>query len=151
MAQMKLLDDRYKNGIWEPPTFATEGSAGIDLRAATSGYITIRPGKTAKVNTGIAIWLNDRSKVGLIFPRSGSGARGLVLGNLTGVIDQDYQGEIILVLYNRLTDEDINIAPGDRVAQYVVTNALRPQMDIVEEFSTSTQRAEGGFGSTGEK
>jgi dUTP pyrophosphatase len=140
---------------------ATPGSAGIDLRAikfsSNEGLIRdkgkastymLRPNETIKVHTGLSVWLNDPSLVGFIFPRSGLGSRGLVLGNLTGVIDQDYQGELIVSLWNR-TDDVFPITQGERVAQYLILPRVIVDYVMVDDFHETTERGAGGFGSTG--
>lgn len=141
---------------------ATSGSAGLDLRAIKfdkkAGLIEdkgkadvyyLRPNETVKVHTGLAIWLIDPTIAGLILPRSGLGNKGVVLGNLVGLIDSDYQGELIVSLWNR-TDYPIPISQGERVAQYMVVPRIHLDHQIVEEFSAETQRGIGGFGSTGQ-
>lgn len=132
---------------------ATLGSAGIDLRYVGADPLTIYPGDQAMVNTGLSIYLKDPTLVGLIMPRSGLGSKGLVLGNLTGVIDSDYQGEIMLTLWNRnesWTEQDITIQPGERIAQYLVSYRPAVALDFVEAFDEVSMRGAGGFGHTGQ-
>lgn len=133
----------------------TSGSAGIDLRYVGKDTLTLYPGEQCSVGTGLAIYLKDPRWVGLIYPRSGLGSTGLVLGNLTGVIDADYQGELFLCLWNRkapskgVLNNPIVIEPGERVAQYLAIERQRLRFNVVEQFDTTTQRHTGGFGSTG--
>lgn len=129
------------------PGYATLGSAGIDLQAVLEDVTCIEPNKTLKVNTGISIWINDPGVCGLILPRSGTGEIGVVLGNLAGVLDSDYQGEIKLILWNR-TSRVLWITPFDRVAQIIFTSVLQPVFQVVKEFESNTIRGCGGFGST---
>lgn len=138
--------------------YATEGSAGIDLRYVGSETLTLKPGEQVMVSTGLAVYLNDPRLVGKVYPRSGRGIEGLVLGNLTGIIDSDYQNEIKLCLWNRqppaLTMEEfdertITIEPGERVAQYMVIERVPFRLEMVEEFSETTERGLRGFGSSG--
>ena len=144
--ELKLLDHR----IPELPYFATEGSAGIDLVASIERPIQIPPEEVLKIKTGIAISIEDPSIMGMIVPRSGLGSRGLILANGTGIIDSDYQGEIILPLWNRSRHEAITIKPYDRVAQLIFINIHTDICwNLVEEFLSNTTRGTGGFGSTG--
>lgn len=138
----------------------------LDLRYAGTDTIALAPGQRVFVSTGLALWINDPTKVGLIFPRSGLGSQGLVLGNLTGVIDHDYQGEMKAMLWNNTqpnspTDhpdvvvnrggETFNIEPGDRIAQYMIVNRQPVKATQVDRFSSDTDRGEGGFGHSGVK
>lgn len=127
---------------------STPGSAGIDLRAVIDEEITLYPGETKLIGTGIAIHIADPGFAGLILPRSGLGNKGLVLGNLVGLIDSDYQGEIKVSLWNRTTSAYIKVKPMDRIAQLVITPIIVPHFFIVNAFEKS-DRGEGSFGSTG--
>ena len=130
------------------PEYATPGSAGIDLKAASIiRAIEIHPGDQELIRTGIAIHIKDPGYAGMIIPRSGLGKRGVVLGNLVGLIDSDYQGEIKVLLWNRGNDI-VQIDHMDRIAQLVLVPVVQAQFEIVQEFEQS-QRGAGGFGSTG--
>ena len=130
------------------PEYATPGSAGIDLKAASIiRAIEIYPGDQELIRTGIAIHIKDPGYAGMIIPRSGLGKRGVVLGNLVGLIDSDYQGEIKVLLWNRGNDI-VQIDHMDRIAQLVIVPVIQAQFEIVQEFEQS-QRGQGGFGSTG--
>ena len=130
------------------PDYATPGSAGIDLKAASIiRAIEIYPGDQELIRTGIAIHIKDPGYAGMIIPRSGLGKRGVVLGNLVGLIDSDYQGEIKVLLWNR-GHEIVEIDHMDRIAQLVIVPVVQAQFEIVQEFEQS-QRGAGGFGSTG--
>ncbi|MFT4198863.1 MAG: dUTP diphosphatase [Pseudoxanthomonas sp.] len=145
--QVKLLDPRFGDQ-WPLPAYATEASAGMDLRAALDAPLLLEPGQAALVPSGIAIHIADPGLCALVFPRSGLGHRhGLVLGNGTGVIDADYQGPLLISLCNR-GGEAYTLQPGDRVAQLVVVPIVRAELRIVDTFEQST-RGEGGFGHTG--
>lgn len=147
--QLKILDNRITQDMLRP---ATTGSAGIDLRACVDEKLTIKPGECVLVPSGIAIYINDPQYAAFIFPRSGLGHKhGLVLGNLTGVIDSDYQGQIMVSLWNRnqTMSDCITINPLDRIAQLVIAPVIRPEFEIVSEFDGDTVRGVGGFGSTG--
>ncbi len=142
---VRFLDARIAA---QPPHYATAGAAGIDLRAAIEEPIELAPGQTALVPTGIAIHLADPGLAAMVLPRSGLGHRqGLVLGNLVGLIDSDYQGEIMVSLWNR-GQATVRIDPLMRMAQLVVVPVVRVRFVPVHEFSPSA-RGEGGFGSTG--
>lgn len=145
--QVKLLDPRFGDG-WPLPAYATESSAGLDLRAALEAPLTLGAGQSALVPSGIAIHLADPNLCALVLPRSGLGHRhGIVLGNGTGLIDADYQGPLLISLWNRSAEAFV-IQPGDRVAQLVVLPIARVQLKIVDTFIASA-RGEGGFGHTG--
>jgi dUTP pyrophosphatase len=131
------------------PYYASKHSAGLDLRVASNTKIVIQPNETVVVGTGLALYLADPNLVGFVFPRSGRGSKGLVLGNLTGVIDSDYQGELQITLWNR-TNHVQEIEPWERVAQYVIVPKLSAQLNIVDEFNIETERGTGGYGSTGQ-
>jgi len=148
--EYKIIDKRLGNEI-PLPHYATAGAAGMDLRACIEQPKVLHPGQTELIGTGIAIWLKDPAYVGTVVPRSGLGYKhGIVLGNLVGVIDSDYQGEIKVPLWNR-TDKPYTIEVGERIAQYMVIPVLHPEFVQVETFSDASERGEGGFGSTGTK
>lgn len=144
--KFKRLDPRVGTD-WPIPELGTPGSAGVDLRACLDAPLTLAPGETALIGTGIAIHLDDPGLCALILPRSGLGHRGLVLGNLVGLIDSDYQGELKISTWNR-GHESQTIEPGDRIAQLVITPVIQPTFVEVEAFD-ATDRGEGGFGHTG--
>ena len=130
------------------PKYETKGSAGLDLRACIEEKLTLRPGETKMIPMGFAMHLEDQSLAALVVPRSGLGSKhGIVLGNLVGLIDSDYQGPLSISLWNR-SSESIKINPGERVAQLVVIKVNQVELDLVEEFE-STERGSEGFGSTG--
>lgn len=142
---VKILDVRLKT---EPPHYASPGAAGLDLRACLDAPLRLEPGETQLVPTGIAIHLADAGLAALILPRSGLGHKhGIVLGNLVGLIDSDYQGEIMVSAWNR-GQKAFVIEPLERLAQLVVVPVLQVALNVVDEFPPST-RGEGGFGSTG--
>ena len=144
---LKILDARLKDSQYAPQ-YATVGSAGIDLRACIERAIKIQAGETILVPTGIAIHLSDPGLAAMILPRSGLGHKhGIVLGNLVGLIDSDYQGEIFVSPWNRGHDT-FTLNPLDRLAQLVVVPVVQVAFNVVEEFSAS-ERGAGGFGSTG--
>lgn len=142
---VKLLDPRLRD---QPPAYATAGSAGLDLRACLDDPLTVRPGETLLVRTGIAIHLADPALAALILPRSGLGHKhGIVLGNLVGLIDSDYQGEIMVSVWNRGATP-FTLQPLDRLAQLIVVPVLQVSFQVVDEF-IATPRGDGRFGSTG--
>ncbi|MBL8508953.1 dUTP diphosphatase [Chitinimonas viridis] len=142
---VRLLDDRLKE---HPPAYATGGSAGLDLRACLEAPLDLQPGATKLVPTGMAIHLADHHLAAMILPRSGLGHKhGIVLGNLVGLIDSDYQGQIFVSVWNR-GNEPFVIQPMERIAQLVVVPVVQVGFNIVDEFPAS-DRGEGGFGSTG--
>jgi dUTP pyrophosphatase len=142
---VKILDQRLKDS---PPHYATPGAAGLDLRACIEAPIKIHPGETHLVPTGMAIHLADPGLAAMILPRSGLGHKhGIVLGNLVGLIDSDYQGEIFVSTWNR-GKEPFTLNPLDRLAQLVVVPVVQVDFKVVDEFEQS-QRGAGGFGSTG--
>lgn len=148
--QVKILDERYKSE-WSLPEFATESSAGIDLRAALTEPLVLKPGVCQLIPTGLSVFIEQPGLVGMIFARSGLGVKkGIVLGNGTGVIDADYQGPLMIGILNRSQDE-YTIQPGERVAQMVFVHVVAPSefsWEVVEDFKP-TERGEGGFGSSG--
>ena len=145
--EVKLLDPRFGDE-WPLPAYATEASAGLDLRAALEAPLVLGPGETALLPSGIAIHLADPHLCAVVLPRSGLGHRhGIVLGNGTGLIDADYQGPLLISVWNRSQDS-FTIQPGDRVAQLVVLPVTRVSLQVVDTFADSA-RGEGGFGHTG--
>ncbi|WP_461196788.1 dUTP diphosphatase [Acinetobacter pittii] len=147
--QMKLLDPRLGKE-WPLPSYATAGSAGLDLRACLDEAIDIEPGQTVLVKTGMAIYIHDVNFAGLILPRSGLGHKhGIVLGNLVGLIDSDYQGELMVSVWNR-GQTTFRLEPGERLAQYVLVPVVQAEFEQVEEFE-ETLRGAGGFGHTGKQ
>lgn len=144
--KFKRLDPRVGTN-WPIPEVGTPGSAGVDLRACLDEPVTLAPGEIILIGTGIAIHLEDPGFCAMILPRSGLGHRGLVLGNLVGLIDSDYQGELKISTWNR-GQEPQTIEPGDRIAQMVITPVIQPTFIEVDDFESSS-RGEGGFGHTG--
>ena len=145
--QVKLLDPRFGEA-WPLPAYATEASAGLDLRAAIDTAVTLEPGDTALLPSGIAIHIADPGLCAVVLPRSGLGHRhGIVLGNGTGLIDADYQGPLLISVWNR-GREAFTIQPGDRIAQLVLAPIVRATLKVVDTFAGSA-RGEGGFGHTG--
>ena len=142
---IRILDERIRAQL---PAYATGGSAGLDLRAAIDDPITLRPGDTALVPTGLAIHLDDPGLAAIIIPRSGLGHKhGIVLGNLVGLIDSDYQGQVFVSCWNRGKDPFV-VNPLERIAQLVVVPVVQVELNVVENFEESSRGA-GGFGSTG--
>ena len=142
---IKILDARMRDYL---PAYATSGSAGLDLRACLDAPITLEPGQTTLVPTGLAIHIEDPGYAALILPRSGLGHKhGIVLGNLVGLIDSDYQGELMVSCWNR-GQTAFNIAVGERIAQLVLVPVVQAHFELVEEFD-ETQRGAGGFGHSG--
>ncbi|WP_151731177.1 dUTP diphosphatase [Acinetobacter seifertii] len=147
--QVKLLDPRLGKE-WPLPSYATAGSAGLDLLACLDEAIEIEPGQTVLVKTGMAIYIHDVNFAGLILPRSGLGHKhGIVLGNLVGLIDSDYQGELMVSVWNR-GQTTFRLEPGERLAQYVLVPVVQAEFEQVEEFE-ETLRGAGGFGHTGKQ
>ena len=145
--QLKLLDPRFGDA-WPLPAYATDASAGLDLRAALDAPLELAPGAAALIPSGLAIHLADPHLCAVILPRSGLGHRhGIVLGNGTGLIDADYQGPLLISIWNR-GREPFTIAPGDRIAQLVVLPIVRATLQVVDTFEQSARGA-GGFGHTG--
>ncbi|TDY04128.1 dUTP diphosphatase [Thiohalophilus thiocyanatoxydans] len=145
--KLKLLDDRIGKDI-PLPHYATDGSAGLDLRACLSEPLVLNPGETQLIPTGLAIHIADPSLAAVILPRSGLGHKhGIVLGNLVGLIDSDYQGQLFVSCWNR-GSESFTVGIGERIAQLVLVPVVQAQFDLVEDFEQSV-RAEGGFGHTG--
>lgn len=146
--ELKLLDPRFGRGEFPLPAFATDGAAGLDLRAAVDAPLTLDADACVMIPTGLAIHLADRHWAALILPRSGLGHKGLILGNTVGLIDADYQGEIRLSCWNR-GRVPLTIEPGDRVAQMVVIPIVTPVFRVVTAFAAETTRRDGGFGHSG--
>ncbi len=144
---LKILDPRLR-GDFPLPAYATDGAAGLDLRACVDATLTLAPGDTQLIPTGLAIHIGDPSLAAVILPRSGLGHKhGIVLGNLVGLIDSDYQGQVLVSCWNR-GKESFNIQPGERIAQMVFVPVVRAHFEIVDEFEVS-DRGAGGFGHTG--
>ena len=147
--QVKILDNRLGKDI-PMPHYGTEGSAGLDLRACLEDTITINPGETKLIPTGMSIYIEDTGLAAMILPRSGLGHKhGIVLGNLVGLIDSDYQGELMVSCWNR-GDKPFSMEVGERSAQLVIVPVVQAEFDLVESFEES-DRGAGGFGSTGTK
>ena len=145
--QLKILDNRLDNEF-ALPDYSTPGSAGIDLRACIDESLTIEPGQTELIPSGLAVHIEDPSMAAVILPRSGLGHKhGIVLGNLVGLIDSDYQGQIFVSCWNRGSEEFV-IEPGARLAQMVFVPVVQADFEIVDEFDSS-ERGAGGFGHTG--
>jgi dUTP pyrophosphatase len=145
--EVKILNPKVGNQI-KLPKQTTEGSAAIDLRACLDGAICLKPGDTQLISTGISVHIKDKDFAGIILPRSGLGHKhGIVLGNLVGLIDSDYQGELMVSLWNRGCDS-FNIEPGDRIAQFMIIPIVLFEFSVVSEFDKS-DRGEGGFGHSG--
>lgn len=146
--QYKVLDPRIGKEI-APPEYASEGSAGLDLRACIEETITLAAGDTSLIPTGLAIYIEDPQLAGMILPRSGLGHKhGIVLGNLVGLIDSDYQGQLFVSCWNR-SDTAFEIEVGARIAQLVIVPVVQVGFRAVEDFAQS-ERGSGGFGSTGQ-
>jgi len=146
--QYKIIDPRVGGDI-PLPEYASEGSAGLDLRACVDATITLQPGDTTLIPTGLAIYIENPGYAGMILPRSGLGHKhGIVLGNLVGLIDSDYQGQLFVSCWNRGT-KAFEIEVGTRIAQLVIVPVMQVGFEAVEEFKTS-DRGSGGFGSTGQ-
>lgn len=142
---IKILDERMRDQL---PSYATQGSAGLDLRACIDAPLTVRPGETHLIPTGLAIHIADPGYAAMILPRSGLGHKhGIVLGNLVGLIDSDYQGQLMVSTWNR-GQADFTLNPMERLAQLVIVPVLQARLNIVDEF-TDSDRGAGGFGSTG--
>lgn len=142
---VKILDSRLNGNL---PAYATSGSAGLDLRACVEAPLTLAPGETQMISTGMAIHVGDPGYAALVLPRSGLGSKsGIVLGNLVGLIDSDYQGPLMCALWNR-GQAAFTLNPLDRIAQLVIVPVMQVEFNLVSEFSAS-QRGAGGFGSTG--
>ena len=144
---IKILDERLREAM---PSYATPGSAGLDLRACLDAPLTLEPGAWQLVPTGMAMHLQDPAYAALILPRSGLGHKhGIVLGNLVGLIDSDYQGQLMVSAWNR-SPSAFTIEPMERIAQLVIVPVVQARFNVVSEFPAS-QRGEGGYGSTGKR
>ena len=145
--QLKILDPRVGREL-PLPAYATEGSAGMDLRALLDAPLVLEPGASSLIRTGLAIHIADPGLAAVILPRSGLGHKhGIVLGNLVGLIDSDYQGELMVSCWNR-GQTSFTVVPGERIAQLVIVPVVRAAFEVVREFEAS-QRGAGGFGHTG--
>jgi dUTP pyrophosphatase len=145
--QLKILDARVGDSI-PLPHYATDGSAGLDMRACIDASLTVAPGETVLVPTGLAIYIGDPALAAVLLPRSGLGHKhGLVLGNLTGLIDSDYQGQVFISCWNRGSSA-YTVEPGERIAQMVFVPVAQVDFAVVDEFE-ETRRGAGGFGSSG--
>ena len=148
-----LIEIRRVNSSKVPrfdlPGYATPGSAGLDLRACIDAPISVSPGETVLVPSGIAINIKNASIMAMITPRSGLGNQGFVLGKLTGIIDSDYQGEVKISVWNRTTNKTFEIEPGQRICQMIFVPVYRVDLKEVDEFTSNTKRASGGFGHSG--
>ena len=143
--EVRILDERIRSML---PHYASTGAAGLDLRACIDKELTLQPGESQLVSSGIAIHIGDPGHAAVVLPRSGLGAKnGIVLGNLVGLIDSDYQGPLMVSLWNR-GKAAFTVQPLDRIAQLVVVPIVQVQLEVVEEFAASARGA-GGFGSTG--
>lgn len=149
--QLKCIDERLGKEF-PLPNYATSGAAGMDIRACINESLEIKPGETSLIPTGFAIYIEDTGLAAVLLPRSGLGHKnGIVLGNLTGLIDSDYQGQIYISCWNR-GKQLFTIQPGDRIAQMIFCPIIQAEFDIVGEFGAKTatsQRSDGGFGHTG--
>jgi dUTP pyrophosphatase len=145
---VKVMDKRLRSML---PNYATAGSAGLDLRACLDVALTLQPNAWQLVPTGMAIHLKDPNYAALILPRSGLGHKhGIVLGNLVGLIDSDYQGQLMVSAWNR-SDVAFTIEPMERIAQLVIVPVVQAQFNMVDEFAAVTERGAGGYGSTGKQ
>lgn len=143
---LKILDARLRDNL---PAYATPGSAGLDLRACLDAPLTLAPGEWQLVPTGMAIHIEDPGYAAMILPRSGLGHKhGIVLGNLVGLIDSDYQGQLMVSAWNR-SPTAFTLQPMDRLAQLVIVPVVQPSFRLVDEFAAASERGEGGYGSTG--
>jgi dUTP pyrophosphatase len=145
---VKIIDARMADQL---PAYATEGSAGLDLRACLDAPLNLAPNAWQLVPTGIAVYLKDPGYAAMLLPRSGLGHKhGIVLGNLVGLIDSDYQGQLMVSCWNR-SDVAFTIEPMERIAQMVIVPVVQAQFNVVTEFEAPSARGEGGYGSTGKK
>jgi len=145
---LKIMDPRMADQL---PAYASPGSAGLDLRACIDAPLTLEPNAWQLVPTGLAVHLNDPGYAAVLLPRSGLGHKhGIVLGNLVGLIDSDYQGQLMVSCWNR-SDVAFTIEPMERIAQMVIVPVVQAQFNVVTEFAALSERGEGGYGSTGQK
>ncbi len=145
---IKILDARLRENM---PAYATPGSAGLDLRACIEAPVTLEPGQWQLIPTGMAMYLKDPGYAAMILPRSGMGHKhGIVLGNLVGLIDSDYQGQLMVSAWNR-SQTAFTLQPMDRLAQLVIVPVVQPAFNVVDEFEAVSERGEGGYGSTGKQ
>jgi dUTP pyrophosphatase len=146
-SQLKVLDDRLGEEF-PMPHYATDGAAGMDMRACVEAATEIAPGETHLIPTGLAMHIEEPGLAAMLLPRSGLGHKhGIVLGNLVGLIDSDYQGQVFVSVWNR-GKESFTVQPGERIAQMVIVPVVHAEFEVVEEF-TASERGEGGFGHTG--
>lgn len=146
--QAKILDPRIGNEF-PLPQYATPGSAGLDLRAMLKEDTVLEPGQTLLIPTGLSVYIGDPGLAALILPRSGLGHKhGIVLGNLVGLIDSDYQGQLMVSAWNR-SQTAFTLQPMDRLAQLVIVPVVQAQFNLVDDFADASERGEGGYGSTG--
>ncbi len=146
--ELKILDERIRQHM---PAYATPGSAGLDLRACIAEPLVLQPGAWRLLPTGMAVHLHDPGYAALLLPRSGLGHKhGIVLGNLVGLIDSDYQGELMVSVWNR-SDTPFTVEPLERIAQMVIVPVVQAQFRVVDAFTADSARAAGGYGSTGRK
>jgi len=147
--QMRILDERL-GSLWPLPSYATSGSAGLDLRACVPSPLVLEPGRAELIPTGLSIYIGDPGLAAVLLPRSGIGHKhGVVLGNLVGLIDSDYQGPLMVSAWNRGT-QPFTVEPGERIAQMVIVPIVQVAFDVVDAF-VATERGEGGFGSSGRR
>jgi dUTP pyrophosphatase len=145
--QLRVLDERLGNEF-PMPHYATDGAAGMDMRACVNSELEIAPGETHLIPTGLAMHIDEPGLAAMLLPRSGLGHKhGIVLGNLVGLIDSDYQGQVYVSVWNR-GKESFTVQPGERIAQMVIVPVVHAEFEVVEEF-TASSRGEGGFGHTG--
>ena len=143
---IKILDERFEQHL---PQYATLGSAGLDLRAALKEPMTLEPSEAQLIPTGLSVFIKDPSYAAMLLPRSSLGHKhGIILGNIVGLIDSDYQGPLLISAFNR-SKKAYTINPMERIAQMVIVPVIQAQIRLVKEFEDLTQRAQGGFGSTG--
>ncbi len=144
--QVRILDPRMADSL---PAYATPGSAGLDLRACLDQALALAPGQTVLIPTGLSVYLGDPGLAAMLLPRSGLGHKhGIVLGNLVGLIDSDYQGPLMVSCWNR-SDTAFTVQPMERIAQMVIVPVVQASFEVVDQFHAPSDRAEGGFGSTG--